>query len=66
MPAVVVVGGVIVFPWVFTLWMSLQGLEGRKRAVTGSSASSSASPTLTDARFHRGHTAHTSFTPCWR
>lgn len=55
-PAVVVVGGVIVFPWVFTLWMSLQGWKvGEPSRFVGIS---NYTRLLTDARFIEA-TAHT-------
>jgi multiple sugar transport system permease protein len=48
-PAVAVVGGVIVFPWVFTLWMSLQGWKvGEPSRFVGFS---NYARLLTDARF---------------
>jgi multiple sugar transport system permease protein len=49
LPAVVVVGGVIIFPWVFTLWMSLQGWKvGEAPQFVGFS---NYTRLVTDARF---------------
>jgi multiple sugar transport system permease protein len=49
LPAVFVVGGVIVFPWVFTIWMSLQGWKvGEPSRFVGFS---NYTRLLTDARF---------------
>lgn len=48
-PAVVVVGGIIIFPWVFTIWMSLQGWKvGEPSRFVGFS---NFTRLLTDARF---------------
>jgi multiple sugar transport system permease protein len=48
-PAVLVVGGVIIFPWVFTVWMSLQGWKvGEPSRFVGLS---NYTRLLTDTRF---------------
>lgn len=48
-PAVLVVGGVIVFPWIFTVWMSLQGWKvGEPSQFVGLS---NYARLFTDARF---------------
>ena len=45
LPAVVVVGSVIVFPWVFTIWMSLhEWTVGGARSFVGLSQLRAASP----------------------